>query len=124
MSLPTSAPAQRPATGPSFSGWLCAAGLGLALTASGGAALVNQVVWQRSLGRLLGGSETIASMTVVLVFMAGLGIGSIWMGRRSTRMVDPLRALGFVELALAVVNLLIAGFFRLELSQTVFAAQK
>jgi predicted membrane-bound spermidine synthase len=100
------------------------AGLGLALSASGAAALVNQVVWQRSLGRLLGGSETLASMTVVLVFMAGLGIGSLWMGRRSTRMRDPLLALGLVEGVLALVNLAVASLLQLELDTTVFAAQK
>jgi hypothetical protein len=99
-------------------------GLGLALLASGAAALVNQVVWHRSLGRLLGGSETLASMTVLLVFMAGLGIGSLWMGRRSSRMRDPLLALGLVETGLAIVNLGVAFLLRLELDSTVFAAQK
>jgi hypothetical protein len=29
----------------------------------------------------LGGSETISTMVVVLVFMMGLGIGATWMGR-------------------------------------------
>jgi predicted membrane-bound spermidine synthase len=103
---------------------LFAAGLGLALFASGAAALVNQVVWQRSLGRVLGGSETLASMTVVLVFMAGLGIGSLWMGRRSTQMRDPLLALGLIEGALALANLGVAGLLRLDLASTVYGAQK
>src|SRR5262245_6145281 len=41
---------------------LIPAGLGLALTSSGAAGLINQVVWQRALKVFLGGSETISSM--------------------------------------------------------------
>jgi hypothetical protein len=48
---------------------------GLFLSGAGG--LVNQVVWQRALKIFLGGSETISSMIVVLVFLGGLGIGSV-----------------------------------------------
>ena len=47
-----------------------------ALFASGVAGVVNQVVWQRALKIFLGGSETLSSMVVVLVFMLGLGLGA------------------------------------------------
>jgi hypothetical protein len=43
----------------------------LALFLSGAAALANQVVWQRALKIFVGGSEELASMVVVLVFMGG-----------------------------------------------------
>ena len=55
---------------------------GAALFCSGGAGLVNEVVWQLALKRFLGGSESVSSMIVVVVFMLGLGAGSILMGRR------------------------------------------
>jgi spermidine synthase len=102
---------------------LVPAGLGLALMSSGAAGLINQVVWQRALKVFLGGSETISSMIVVLVFMAGLGAGSIWMGRRAARVLDPLRSLMGVEFALFAVNAVICVLLASDLSASVFAVQ-
>lgn len=97
--------------------------LGLALLCSGSAGLINQVVWQRALKVYLGGSETISSMIVVLVFMAGLGVGSMWMGRRSSRVKDPLRMLGAIELLLFVVNSSVCSILGLDLSASIFKFQ-
>ncbi len=96
----------------------------MALFLSGMAALINQVIWQRALGVFLGGCETISSMIVVLVFMAGLGFGSLWMGRRSGRFRDPARAFALIELVLAGVNLAICGLLASDLSTSLFAVQR
>lgn len=98
--------------------------MGLALLGSGTAGLVNEVVWQRSLQRFLGGNETVSSMIVVLVFMAGLGFGSLWMSRRMVRVKDPLRALAFVELSLCVVNHIIRVILGSSLGDSVFHFQR
>jgi spermidine synthase len=96
----------------------------MALFLSGVAGIINQVVWQRALKIFLGGSETISSLVVVLVFMLGLGIGSGIMGERSRSFANPLRGLGFVELGLFAVNALIAILLSLDLGQSIYAAQR
>ncbi len=96
---------------------------GLALFSSGAAGLVNEVVWQRALKRFLGGSETISSMVVVFVFMLGLGVGSILMGRRAGRIKGPLQALAGIEVLLAVTNTLVCLFLRSDLIDTAVQGQ-
>ncbi len=98
--------------------------VGLALFLSGAAGLINQVVWQRALKVYLGGSEAICSTIVVLVFMAGLGVGSIWMARFVSRLKNPLRAFGIVEFALACVTLGICWLLRCDLTDSVFGLQR
>jgi spermidine synthase len=97
--------------------------LGVALFSSGFAGLTNEVVWQRSLKRLLGGSETISATIVVMVFMGGLGAGAIAMGNTARKARDPLLWLAGLEGALCVVNLLVAAVLSADLSATVFGAQ-
>jgi predicted membrane-bound spermidine synthase len=97
--------------------------LGVALFSSGAAGLVNQVVWQRALKVFLGGSEAVSSMIVVLVFMAGLGAGSIWMGTKAARLRRPLFAFAVVELILAAVNVAVCAILASNISQTVFQVQ-
>jgi spermidine synthase len=86
----------------------------LAQLLSGAAAIANQTVWQRALIVYLAGSEAVSSMIVVLAFMAGLGAGALWIGRTADRIRNPARALGFVELALAVANLLVFALLSLD----------
>jgi predicted membrane-bound spermidine synthase len=102
---------------------LVAAVLGLALLGSGFAGLTNEVVWQRSLKRLLGGSETISATIVVLVFMFGLGTGAIAMGNRARKAKDPLLWLAGLEGALCVANLAVCALLQLDLTSTVFGIQ-
>jgi spermidine synthase len=86
------------------------AALSLALFAqvlSGAAAIVNQTAWQRALIVHVAGSEVTSSLVVVLVFMAGLGAGSLWTSRAARRIANPARALAAVELLLGAANLLI-----------------
>jgi len=105
---------------------LCSAVLLLAtaLFGSGAAGLVNQVVWQRSLKVFLGGSETICSTVVVLVFMAGLGAGSWWSGRRTAIVNNPLRTFATLELLLGCANLGVWAVLTADVSDSVFAMQR
>ena len=98
--------------------------IGLALFASGASGLINQVVWQRSLKLFLGGSESASSTVVVLVFMAGLGIGSYFMGRRASRFRSPLKAFGAVEAILAIANLGVCALLASGITSSVFALQR
>lgn len=59
--------------------------LGLAFFASGFAALLCQVVWQRMLG-LFAGSDTVSAALVVGAFLTGLGIGTILGARFADRL--------------------------------------
>lgn len=96
----------------------------IALGLSGIAGLVNQVVWQRALKIFLGGSETLSAMVVVLVFMAGLGLGAELASRRAARLPRPLRTLALLELGLAGVTACVSVLLGLDLSETVYAAQR
>ena len=102
---------------------LSALWVAVALFCSGASALVNEVVWQRSLTRFLGGSETTSSMLVVLVFMFGLGAGSIVTARRAKRLVNPLRAFAVVEGVLAVLNTGVCLLLRSDLTDAIYRFQ-
>ena len=101
-----------------------ATAVGIALFCSGAAGLINQVVWQRSLKVVLGGSETVCSTVVVLVFMAGLGLGSWWSGRRAHRFTNPLSTFGWLEAILGIVNLGVCALLAADISDSVFAMQR
>lgn len=68
------------------------------LLGSGACALVYQMVWLRELRHVFGAS-TPATAVVLAVFMAGLGLGSAWLGRRADRVARPLRMYANLELA-------------------------
>ncbi len=77
---------------------------------SGAAAVIYQLIWQRSLFRIYGtNSESVA--LVVTAFMLGLGLGSLGGGAVSTSSRVPLPALfGAIELGIGVF-----GWFSLDL---------
>lgn len=68
--------------------------------ASGLCALVYQIAWTRAF-RLIFGASTAASAAVVAIFIAGLGAGGYWLGRRVERSPAPLTYYGHLELAIA-----------------------
>jgi predicted membrane-bound spermidine synthase len=79
------------------------AALGAVFFASGFAAILYQLVWQRSLFRIYG--TNMESITlVVTAFMLGLGLGSLGGGALSTRAGWPLPAV------FGVLEILIGGF--------------
>lgn len=94
------------------------------LVISGTAGIVNQVLWQRALKIFLGGSETLSSMVVVLVFLFGLGVGAAAAGRYAPSLKNPLRALALVELLLALGNTVVALILGLDITESVYAMQR
>jgi len=94
------------------------------LFASGISGLIHQVVWQRALKVFLGGSEALSSMVVVLVFILGLGVGSILMGAQASRLKNPMKLLVLVEGLLFSVNMLIAVLLGLDLTESIYAFQR
>ncbi|MBK8216537.1 MAG: fused MFS/spermidine synthase [Myxococcales bacterium] len=68
---------------------------------SGASALVYQVAWLREL-RLVFGASTAASAAVLGVFMGGLGLGGILLGKRADKVPNPLLFYANLEIAVAV----------------------
>jgi len=77
------------------------ASLSLLLFGSGFCALLYQTVWLRQF-RLIFGASTAASAAVVAIFMAGLGIGGIVIGKRVERSRNPLAVYGGLEIGVAI----------------------
>lgn len=61
----------------------------LLLFGSGFCALIYQTAWMREF-RLVFGASTAASAAVLAIFIAGLGLGSAWLGPRADRRPAPL----------------------------------
>jgi len=73
------------------------------LFGSGLCALVYQTVWLREL-RLIFGASTAASAAVLAIFMGGLGLGGVLLGRRADRAAQPLALYGNLELLIAATT--------------------
>ena len=67
---------------------------------SGFCALVYQIAWMGHL-RLIFGASTGASAAVLAIFMGGLGVGALWIGRRADGSSRPLAFYGNPELGVA-----------------------
>jgi spermidine synthase len=70
------------------------------LFGSGACALVYQVVWLREL-RLVFGASTAAAAAVLAIFMGGLGLGGIFLGRRADFHQRPLLFYANLELLIS-----------------------
>jgi predicted membrane-bound spermidine synthase len=70
------------------------------LFCSGACALIYQVVWLRQL-RFIFGASTSASAAVLAVFMGGLGLGGLVIGKRVEGRARPLELYGNLELMVA-----------------------
>jgi spermidine synthase len=81
------------------------AGVGLLLFGSGACALIYQTVWLREF-RLIFGASTAASAAVLAIFMGGLGLGSIWIGKRADANRNPLALYGLLEVGVAAAAIL------------------
>jgi hypothetical protein len=69
--------------------------------ASGLCAVTYQVAWLRLL-RLVFGASTTANATVLAIFMGGLGLGGLLLGRMADRWRNPLDLYGRLEIAIGV----------------------
>ena len=79
---------------------------------SGMAALIYEVVWMRQL-TLIFGTTVYAVSTVLAVFMAGLALGSLILGRIADKSKNPLRLYAFLQGAIGVYVLFIQPIFNL-----------
>ena len=75
--------------------------VGLLLFGSGACALIYQTVWLRQF-RLIFGASTAASAAVLAIFMGGLGLGGLYIGKRIDRLRNPLAVYGYLEVGVAV----------------------
>jgi spermidine synthase len=87
-------------------------GLAVAFLLSGAAGLMYEIVWSRLLGHVFG-VTAFALSTVLAAFMAGLAIGSWWIGPRVERLADRRRTYGWLEIGIGAAALLVP--FLLEL---------
>jgi spermidine synthase len=76
-----------------------------ALTVSGMAGLVDEVVWSRVLTALFGSALTATGLLTAL-FMACLGLGAHWGGRFAPGLKHPLAAYGLLETVIGALVLL------------------
>jgi len=74
---------------------------GLLFLFSGASSLAYEVVWVKALSLHLGNSAW-SIATVIASFMAGLGLGSAWAGRRADQLIRPLRTYALLELGIAL----------------------
>ncbi|HET9793109.1 MAG TPA: fused MFS/spermidine synthase [Thermoanaerobaculia bacterium] len=72
--------------------------------ASGFASLADEIVWFKLLD-LTFGVTTLATATLLAVFMAGLGLGSAWAAKRMANLRRPLFAYGAVEAGIGLFAL-------------------
>jgi len=79
---------------------LCA----LLLFSSGLCALIYQVSWIRQF-RAIFGVSTQASAAVMAIFMGGLGLGALFLGKRTDRHAAPLRLYAQLEAGIALLAL-------------------
>ncbi len=86
---------------------------GTVLLGSGFATLGYEIVWFRA-SRYLFGNSTYALTTVLFVFLAGLGVGSMLL-RRTTRRASAERDLMLCQCAIAVLSVVAMGVLMLVL---------
>jgi spermidine synthase len=79
---------------------------------SGVAGLIYELVWVRQLTLVFGGT-TYAITTVVVAFMAGLGLGSYLAGRMSRRIERTVRTYGLLEISIGCYALIIPALLGL-----------
>ncbi|MEM7349256.1 MAG: fused MFS/spermidine synthase [Acidobacteriota bacterium] len=89
----------------------------LLLFGSGFCALVYQIAWLRLL-RLVFGASTTASAAVLAVFLAGLGAGSLVLGRRADATSHPLAFYARLEVGVALAAA--ASPWLVELTQGIY----
>src|SRR5215204_3409359 len=78
---------------------------------SGATGLVYEVIWVRLTGLVFG--NTSHAISVVLgAFMAGLALGSWWLGRKSDLVTNPLRFYGLLEIGIGISACLVPIVFR------------
>ncbi len=89
---------------------------------SGACGLIYEVAWLRVMG-LIFGNTTFATSTVLAGYMAGLGLGALWWGKRIDRGGNPVKTYAKLEAGIGIyalltpfiwmiIDLLTIGFYR------------
>lgn len=81
----------------------------IAFFVSGACALVYEVIWTRMLGLVMG-NTVYAVSTTLAAFMAGLALGSYFLGRAADRVGRPGRLYGLLEILIGLYCLLLPLF--------------
>ena len=84
--------------------WVVATLSGI-LFCSGVCTLIYQSVWLREF-RLIFGQAALATSVEVAVFMAGLGVGGWWFGKRMEGVASPFRSYAKLQIAVAVLAMI------------------
>ncbi len=77
---------------------------------SGAAGLVYESIWTRYLGLFVGHSAY-AQVLVLTIFLGGMSVGAMVVGRRSERLRNPLRLYAYTELAVGAIGLVFHDLF-------------
>ncbi len=78
---------------------------GFLFLVSGIAGLIYEIVWERLL-EIYFGVTNVSITLIVVAYMAGLGLGSLFGGKLSVRIKSILRAYGLVEIGIALFGLI------------------
>ncbi len=84
----------------------------LAFFLTGFASLMDQVVWLRYLG-LIFGNTTQATSTLLAIFMAGLGFGSLWGGKWADKSSKPHIIYVVAEIVIGILAISSPYFFKI-----------
>jgi spermidine synthase/MFS family permease len=85
----------------------------VAFFASGASSLIFQAIWTRMLHHVFG-ATSVAMSTVLSAFMAGLGLGAYWFGKRAARFRRPLVVYALCELGVAASAALLPELVRVD----------
>ena len=77
---------------------------------SGAAGLIYESIWTRYLGLFVGHSAY-AQVIVLVIFLGGMSLGALLIGRRTERVTRPLFWYAIVELATGVIGLVFHDIF-------------
>lgn len=77
----------------------------LMMFVSGFAGLVYQVLWMKQLGLLFGNTAHATSITLA-TFFAGIGFGSWWWGKITSKSTNPVRLYAILEIGIVITALL------------------
>jgi spermidine synthase len=92
-------PANSQAASPSWMRWML-----IASAITGAASFVYEIAWIRLLSLVLG-SSTHAFELMLSAFILGLALGGYWIKRRIESLVHPIRTLGYIQIAMALLAL-------------------
>lgn len=82
----------------------------IVFTLSGAAGLIYESIWSRYLGLFVGHSAY-AQIIVLVIFLGGMSLGAMFVGRRSERLASPLLWYAGVELAVGLIGLVFHDAF-------------